>query len=52
MRGVYVIYAPNQDKIKIGRSSQILKRYSDLRTGFMDEGELILKIGGVSDVML
>lgn len=44
MRGVYIIHARNQGKIKIGRSKKIPKRVSDLKTGFMDEGELVLII--------
>lgn len=42
--GIYFIYAPNQKKVKIGRASDIFKRFSDLRTGFMDEGELLFFI--------
>ena len=40
VRGVYFIIAPNQNKVKIGRSNDVKKRYSNLKTGFMDDGIL------------
>ncbi len=43
-RGVYFIYAPNQSKIKIGRSKHIEIRFKQLRTGFMDQGLLLFGI--------
>lgn len=50
--GVYFIQAPNQSKIKIGRSVDIKTRYKQLRTGFMDEGILLICIPTDDDVKL
>ncbi len=50
--GVYFIYAPNQNKIKIGRSVNIDVRYKQLRTGFMDTGSLLLGILSENEVSL
>lgn len=43
-KGVYFIYAPQQDKVKIGRSSNMPARHKQLQTGFMDEGILLCGI--------
>lgn len=43
-QGVYFILAPNQDKVKIGKSRDIKLRFINLRTGFMDEGVLLFGI--------
>ncbi|MGB3183757.1 MAG: GIY-YIG nuclease family protein [Cyclobacteriaceae bacterium] len=51
-QGVYFIYAPNQNKVKIGRSKSIGKRYKDLRAGFMDEGELLISISTNNEIQL
>jgi hypothetical protein len=51
-RGVYFIYAPNQNKIKIGRSKNIPMRFLHLRTGFMDDGILLAGIITAKEVML
>lgn len=51
-RGVYFIYAPNQNKIKIGRSKNIETRFIQLRTGFMDEGVLLFGILTPEEVKL
>ena len=51
-KGVYFIYAPNQNKVKIGRSVDIEKRYLQLRTGFMDKGTLLLGILTENEVEL
>lgn len=40
VRGVYFIIAPNQNKVKIGKSVDVKRRYSNLKTGFMDTGVL------------
>ncbi len=50
--GVYFIYAPNQNKIKIGRSVNMDARYRQLRTGFMDKGVLLLGILTENEVTL
>ncbi|MDI9857970.1 GIY-YIG nuclease family protein [Flectobacillus roseus] len=50
--GVYLIYAPNQNKIKIGRSVNIENRYKHLSTGFMDEGSLLIGILTKSEIEL
>lgn len=43
-KGVYFIFAPNQNKVKIGRSTNIQRRFNQLKTGFMDSGYLLLGI--------
>ncbi len=50
--GVYFIYAANQNKVKIGRSKNIEKRFRELRTGFMDDGILLLGILSNEEVEL
>ncbi|MBT1705275.1 GIY-YIG nuclease family protein [Chryseosolibacter indicus] len=50
--GVYFILAPNQEKIKIGRSKSVMKRYVNLRTGFMDDGHLMMVLQSEDDVWL
>lgn len=50
--GVYFIYAPNQNKIKIGRSVKIERRFKQLRTGFMDKGTLLFGILSENEVKL
>ncbi|MCA6372012.1 MAG: GIY-YIG nuclease family protein [Cytophagales bacterium] len=51
-QGVYFIYAPNQSKVKIGRSKNINTRFNQLRTGFMDEGILLIGILTKNEVQL
>lgn len=52
VRGVYFIYAPNQEKVKIGRSVKVRRRYNQLRTGFMDDGVLALYISTPNEVQV
>ena len=52
IQGVYFILAPNQNRVKIGRSNNIPRRFQNLRTGFMDDGHLILSIVDEDDVEL
>lgn len=52
IKGVYFILAPNQQKVKIGRSRNIETRYRNLRTGFMDDGFLIMGIESDDEVKL
>lgn len=44
MNGVYIIFAKNQSRVKIGRSNNIARRFKELKTSFMDKADFCLLI--------
>ena len=44
MKSVYIIFAKNQKRVKIGRSNNAIRRFNELKTSFMDQADFCLLI--------